>query len=624
MAMLTVGQALDLALQHHRAGNQAQAEHLYRAILQVDPHQVDVLHLLGLLAYQAGQYEAARTSLASALCLQPDCPEMHNDLGVVLKSQEKLEEAAASLRQALRFKPDYPEAYMNLGVVLKSQAKFEEAAASLQQALRLKPDYAEAHNNLGTVLQELGKFEQATASLQQALRLKPDFAEAHNNLGNVFCEQGDLEEAVARWHEVLRLKPDCAPAHSNLLDTLHYRAGVTLAELAQAHADFERRHAAPLRTTWQPHRNDPDPDRPLRLGFLSPDLGRHPVGYFLIRAVEHLDPSHYAVLCYSNRVNPDELTARFRTAAAAWHDVAGWSDAQLAEHLRADRIDVLFDLAGHTAKNHLLIFARKPAPIQISWIGYEGTTGLAAMDYLLADRHLIPPEAEVHYHERVLRLPDGYVCYEPPGFAPPVSALPAQATGQVTFGSFNNRAKLTPQVIAVWAQLLERVPGSRLVLKYRGLDDPTLRRRMRQLFAGYRIDPARVEYRGWSAHAQALAQYGDIDVALDPFPFNGGVTTCEALWMGVPVVTCPGETFASRHSLSYLSTLGLTETIAGDLEEYVERAVTLAGDLDRLAALRARLRGRMATSPLCDGKRFAANLQALLRDVWRQWAAQKQ
>jgi predicted O-linked N-acetylglucosamine transferase (SPINDLY family) len=267
----------------------------------------------------------------------------------------------------------------------------------------------------------------------------------------------------------------------------------------------------------------------------------------------------------------------------------------------------------------MLVFARKPAPIQVTWAGYVGTTGLTAMDYLLADRHEVPPGAERYYRERVLRMPDGYVCYDPPAYASPVKPLPAFDRGQMTFGCFNNPAKITPQAIEVWAKILRRLPGARLVLKYKGWNDNDVARRFIEMFVAHGIDSGRLELLGSSPHVELMAEYNRIDLALDPFPYNGGLTTCEALWMGVPVITCPGETFASRHSLSHLANVGLTETIARNLEEYAERAVSLAGDLPRLAALRAGLRQRMAASPLCDGKRFAAHLTAMLYDVWEKW-----
>jgi len=356
----------------------------------------------------------------------------------------------------------------------------------------------------------------------------------------------------------------------------------------------------------------------LRVGFVSADLGRHPVGYFLIGVLENIGSESLETICYSDGLRKDDLTHRLQRAATHWRDTIGISDEQLSERIRTDRIDILFDLAGHTAHNRLLVFARKPAPLQVTWAGYVGTTGLKSIDCLLADRFEVPPGSERHYQEWVLRMPDGYVCYDPPVYAPPVAQLPALDRKQVTFGCFNNPAKITPQAIEVWARILHRLPTARLVLKFKGWNDHGIARRFAETFAAHAIDPGRLELLGYSPHVELLAEYNRIDLALDPFPYCGGLTTCEALWMGVPVVTCPGETFASRHSLSHLSNVGLTETIAHNLDEYVELAVAIAGDLPRLAALRAGLRQRMAASPLCDGNRFATHLMSILHDAWER------
>ncbi len=439
------------------------------------------------------------------------------------------------------------------------------------------------------------------------------------NLAKALRDEGKLDEALDGYRRAVALQPAFAEAHDGLLFTLQYRPGVTLAELAAAHREYDRVHAQPLRREWRPHENVRDPQRQLRVGFVSPDFGRHPVGFFLVRCLENLDRRECETVCYSTRNIPDDLATRLQAAAAIWRDVAGLSDGQLAEQIRGDRIDILFDLAGHTGGTRLLTFARKPAPIQITWIGYEGTTGLEAMDYILADRYTIPAGTEPFYQERVLRMPDSYVCYDPPSAASEPGPLPAVQDGFVRFGSFSNLAKITPQVVEVWAKILERVPQSRLMLKYLVLGDASVRDRYLGMFTALGVDPARIELLPSSQHGEYLAAYRGVDIALDPFPFGGGVTTCDALWMGVPVVTCPGETFAGRHSLSYLSTIGLTESIARDLDEYVEIAAGLAGDLPRLAALRAGLRERMAVSPLCDGRRFAENFMKILRGVWREW-----
>jgi len=718
--MTTISDALAIAIQHHQSGRLHAAEQIYRQILQVEPDNADVLHLLGVIAHQVGRLDeavacyrralelkpddvVANNNLGIALrnqgnlngavaCfrrvreLKPDNAEAHNNLGAALKAQGNSDEAVDCYRRALELKPDYAEAYNNLGNALKNQAKLDEAVACYLRALELKPDYAEVHNNLGNTLCALGKLheavacyrralelkpayaethhnlgvalrdqgklneavacfrralelkpdyadansnlgialrhqgktDEAVACFRRALELKPDNADAHNNLGAALKTQGQTDEAVACYRRALELKPDCVGAHSNLLQALQYGAGVTLAALAEAHAEYDRQHAAPLYAASPQHAQVRDRHGRPRLGFVSADLGRHPVGYFLIRVFENLDPEQFETICYSDRIVKDDLTHRFQAAATEWRDVFGMSDERLAEQIRADRIDILFDLAGHTARNRLLVFARKPAPIQVTWIGYEGTTGLAAMDYLLADHLMIPQGSERHYRESVLRMPDGYLCYDPPATAPPVGPLPALKNGFATFGSFNNLAKIAPEVVSVWAEILRGAPTARLVMKYRGLGDQTVRERYLGHFAAHGVGPERLDLLPWSSYANYLETYHQVDVALDPFPFSGSTITCESLWMGVPVVTCPGETFAGRHSLNHLSSVGLLETIAQDLDEYVELAVSLAGDSPRLAALRAGLRDRMAASPLCDGKRFGASFASMLHDLWKQ------
>jgi protein O-GlcNAc transferase len=627
----------------------------YRLALGVKPDCAEAYNGLGNALVDQQGLEEAVACYRKALQLNPDLSEAYNNLALALHQQEKLDEAIEYYRQALRFMPHRAEVHFSLGEALLQSGKLDEAEECCRKALQLKPDFSEAYNNLGSVLskrgnrpaavecfaravqfkpnnvpalvnlawalQEQGKLEEALACYRQALRLMPDLAKTHFDMGDALWQLGDLDEAVACYRRALELKPDMAQASNGLLFALRYRVDVTPGELADAHAEYERQYAAPLRETWRPHENTRDPKRRLRVGFVSADFGRHPVGDFLIRVLENLDPSEVEVFCYSDRVQHDERTVRFQATAREWRDVCDWSNERLAEQIRADQIDILFDLAGNTGHlNRPLLFARKPAPIQIAWIGCEGTTGLSAMDYILADRYEIPPEAESYYREQVLRMPDGFGCYEPLSDAPAVSPLPALERHYVRFGCFNNPAKINARVIEVWAKILRRLPEARLALKYRGMNNPSITRRFKEGFGAQGVDDCRIDFWGDSPYGEHLNDYQNIDVALDPFPFSGGATTCEALWMGAPVVTCPGETFASRHTLSHLSNVGLTETIARDLDEYVDVAVNLAGDLPRLADIRSRLRGQMAASSLCDGPRFAENFMALLRDVWRKYA----
>jgi predicted O-linked N-acetylglucosamine transferase (SPINDLY family) len=634
-------------------GHQDAAVACFRRAVMLQPDYAEAHNNLGQALRQEGQLDEAAAECRRALELNPDFAAAHNNLGNALQEQRRLDDAVACYRRALELQPGFAEAHHNLGQALREQGKLDEAIACFRRAVDLKPDYAEAFNHLGSALRDQGNLDDAVAACRRALALKPDHVEAlnelgnalhgqgkldeavvcyrraldlmpglpavHNNLGEAFKGQGKLEDAVACFRRALELKPDYASAHSNLLYTLHYCGGVTLAALAEEHAVYDRLHAAPLYCTIALHENSRDRHRRLRVGFVSPDLGRHPVGFFLVRVLENLNPESVETICYSDRRRADELTCRLQAAATAWRDVTGSSDARLAEQIREDRIDILFDLTGHSGYNRLLVFARKPAPIQITWIGYEGTTGLVAMDYLLADRHVVPEGSERFCRERVLRMPDGYLCYDPPAAAPSVSRLPALESGEVTFGSFNNLAKITPEVVAVWAAILRAAPSARLVMKYRGMGDATVKQRYLDLFAAQEVDPNRLDLRPWGSYADYLATYQEVDLALDPFPFSGSTVTCESLWMGVPVLTCPGATFASRHSLTHLSNLGLTETIARDVPDYLNLAVSWAGDLPRLAALRSGLRERMAASPLCDGKRFATNVASLLKDVWERW-----
>ena len=618
--MPTIAEAVALAIQRQRAGRLQEAEQILGQILAVDPNHADALNLLGVIASQTGRNELAEHHIRRAIQLKGSASAFHYTLGVVLQTQRKLDDAIQSYCKAIALNPNYVEAHSNLGGCFHSQGRLEEAARCYVQAVELKPELVEGHYNLGTVLVAQRRLSEAVGCFRRALELKPDFARAYYDLGSALSDLGLPDEAIAAYQRALEVKPDYADAYSNVLVAMQYMPDVTLAGLLAAHREFDHRFAAPLREHWRPHENDRDPERRLRVGFVSPNFFLLPaIGYFVIRALENLDRAQCETVCYCDWNLPDDATQRFRAAASEWRNVTALTDEELTEQIRADRIDILFDLAGQTAQNRLLVFARKPAPIQVTWGDYVGTTGLAAMDYILADRYEIPAEAEKYYCERVLRMPDDYICYDPPAYAPDVSPLPALTHGIVAFGSFNYPAKITSQIVAVWAKIVFRVPQSRLVLKYRGMNDVACADRLAKEFGSLGIDRERVEFQGWSPHEALLADYGRIDVALDTFAYNGGLTTCEALWMGVPVVTCPGETFASRHSLSHLSNAGLTETIGGSLNEYVEIAVSLAGDMPRLAKLRVNLRQQMAVSPLCDGPRYAKNLMANLRDVWREW-----
>jgi protein O-GlcNAc transferase len=610
----------NLGISLHAQGRQEEAERAYRRALAIRPDYVEAALKLAVMLHGQGRWEEAEQLYRKILSTRPLHAEAENNLGVALLSLGRPEEAERAYRRALAIRPGYAEAEYNLGNTLRLRGMQDAAIEAYRRALAIRPDYAEAEYNLADALRAQGQLGEAERAYRRALAIRPDYAKAKINLGGTLLAQGRVDEAIECFRHALDFQADLAPSiHSNLLFAEQYHPDVNLAGLAKAHADWNRRHAAPLKATWRPFENSRDPDRPLRLGFVSADFRHHPNSFFFVRTLEGLRGHDCETICYSDVAKEDAMTERIAAAAGTFCEADGLTDEELVEEIHADRIDILFDLTGHAAGHRLLAFARKPAPIQVSWIGYTGTTGLDAMDYLISDRFYIPPEKEGYYRERILRLPEFYSCYDPPADAPPVGPLPALKTGSMTLGSFSNPAKITPRVVETWAEILRRLPESRLVLKYQRFTDVDTQRRYSDLFAACGVDAARLEFPSGTSIARLLDYYGGIDLALDTFPYSGYTTTCEALWMGVPVVTCPGETFAGRHSLSLLANLGLAELIARDQPDYVGLALALAGDLPRLAALRAGLRRRMERSSLCDGAFMAARLMEALRVAWRDW-----
>jgi protein O-GlcNAc transferase len=591
----------------------------YRRALVIKPDYAEAHNNLGNALGDQGKLAEAAGCYRQALVLKPNYAEAHNNLGNALRHQGKLAEAVDCCRRALVLKRDYVEAHNCLGNALRDQGKLDEAVDCYRQALVLKPDHAEAHNNLGNALWDQGKLDEAVGCCRRALALKPTLAEAHNNLGNVLRDQGKLDEAVACYRQALALKPDYPGAHSNLLSSLNYHMTLPPGELLAAHRRWDERHGTAARTH---HANRRDPDRRLRIGYVSPDFRRHSVAFFLEPLLRHHDRAAVEVFCYAEVAQPDAVTGRLQALADHWRSTVGMSDAALVQQIGADGVDILVDVAGHTANNRLPAFAAKPAPVQVSWLGYPNTTGLAAMDYRLVDAVTDPgAEADGWASETLLRLAGGFLCYGPPVEAPePVSSF--GPGGAVTFGSFNNPAKLSAATLDTWVALLLRLPEAQLVLKGPPFADAATRALFQARFAALGVAAMRVTLLGHLPDlTHHLSLYRRIDIALDPFPYNGTTTTCEALWMGVPVVTLLGDRHAGRVGASLLTRLGLDELIARDAEEYVAIATGLATNPARLISLRAGLRARMAASPLCDTRNFADKMESAYRNMWRRYCA---
>jgi len=587
--------------------------------LRINPDLPQAHNNLGNALKDLGRLDGAIAAYRRVLQAEPGLPQAHNNLANALREIGQLDESISACRRALELNPGYPEAHVNLGSTLATQGKFDEAMAAYRRALQLRPDYPEAHNNLGNALRDRGQLDDAIAAYRQALQLKPDYAEAHNNLAIALRERGQLDEAIAAFRHALRIRPDHPGMHSNLIFTLHCHPGSDGTTIAGEHQRWNRQFSEPLKPFILPHANDRTVERPLRIGYVSPDFRDHAVARFLLPLFERHDRERFEIFCYSGVLRPDQITERFRALSGPWRATAGVSDARLAEIIREDKVDILVDLSLHTARNRLPVFARQPAPVQVSWLGYPGSAGLPAIGYRLTDALIDPPGEEPPSSAgEPVRLPDCWCCYQPADDCPEITALPALSARGVTFGSLNHFAKVHEGVLARWAAVLEAVKGSRLLMP---CPEGRAREQVRAFFGARGIAPERVELVIYLPRSDYLRLYERIDIALDPFPYNGMATTCDALWMGTPVLTLPGKMPASRAGLSLLSTIGLRELAAHSEESYVRLATDLAGNLPRLAELRATLRARMLASPLMEAPRFAKSVEAAYTCMWQRWRA---
>jgi len=548
--------------------------------------------------------------------LDPAHATAHNNIATIYRRLGRLNQAATHYQKALALLPEYAEAMSNYGNVLLDLGQVDQASQVLEKAVEISPDYEHAQNNLGIVRQRQGRYHDAETYFQKAIEKAPAFADPYANLAEVLKETGRAAEAIGYYQKALELAPDRPSIHSNYLYALNNLGSVSDENLFQAHKQWDAQFTG---ITSVPEPLPHSGQRKLRVGYVSPDFRRHSVSYFLEPLLANHDHQHFEVTCYSNSLIEDEVTARLQTHADHWHRVFGMPDADVFDLIRQNEIDILVDLSGHTMGNRLTVFARKPAPIQITYLGYPATTGLAAMDYRLTDGWADPVgQADALHSETLLRLDGGFLCYQPPTDAPDVNPLPYEKNGYITFGSCNNLAKLTPEVVAVWAQVLQAVPGSRLLLKGKALGDETVRTRYRKLFQGAGVDAGRLDLRSWITGSSPLAVYHHMDIALDPFPYNGTTTICETAWMGVPTLALAGDRHASRVALSLNNMIGTPELIAPSIEAYIGRAMELAQSPEKIAVLRQKLRQQMAQSRLCDGPAFTHIVEKTYRDIWRR------
>ena len=640
----------DQAIEHHRQGRLRKAQELYRQALALEPQRADIAESLAQLMFQLGDLPSATQALQQAVSNAPQVARLYANLGVVLTRQGRSDEAVAAYRQALTIRPDLAEAANNLGHALVNLGRIDEAIDAFRQAEFYHPRQPEIQLNLAGALHQKGREQEAIDCCNKALAMRPEFAAAYNVLGNIHYVGGRLDQSLEAYQNAAKFSPDSAVAvdnHAmvlmdagrldetiavyrdalqrrsdpglagNLLYRLHFHPAYDRKRLFEEHTRWRQTYAEPLKSQIGPHTNDRSPQRRLRIGYCTAGLGNHPQGRLLLPLISNHDRQQFEIVCYCAAPREDHVTQAISRRVDLWRPTTGMNEAQVAQLVVQDRIDILVDLSLHAVAGHILTFAFKPAPIQVTYLGYCSTTGLDTIDYRLSDRFLDPSDrGDEYYSERTVRLTNSFWCYPMPPEAPPIGALPALANEFVTFGCLNDFAKVTSQQLELWSGVMRQIPRSRLILHAK---EGSHRQRVLGQLARAGVAPDRVRFEGPVSLAQYFQLYNKIDIALDSFPYAGGTTTLDALWMGVPVISKSGDTAVSRAGLSILSNLGQPDLVAADDNGYVKIAVELARDPSRLGQLRLSLREQMRISPLMDATRFVRDLEAAFRQMWVQW-----
>lgn len=574
--------------------------------------------------HRDGRFTEAAAAYRLVLAHRPDDAAVLGLLGHCLTLQGQFDDAVEVLKRAAAADPASAETRFNLGLAYKSQGAFLPAIASLQKAIGLRPDFIEAYVNAAEVFKLNGDYAAAELHFRTALARSPAHAEAHYNFGMFLYNLGRPAEAIECFRRALLHKPDFAVAHGSLVAVMSGAPGYLASEIYREQRAWASRFADPLTPRAPRYPNRVDSRRRLRIGYLSPDLKRHPIANFFEPLLACHDRAEFEIVCYDAAKAKDAVNQRLRRLAERWIDCESLDDEALAQRIRDDRIDILIDLSAHTKNNRLLVFARKPAPVLVSYLGYPTSTGMAAIDYRISDHEIDPDALTAFSSEQVVRLTDTYYCFRPPDGTPEVGPLPAVLRGYVTFGSFNNIVKLDAQTIELWARVLNALPLAKLFLKTRSLADAQMRQHIAARFLRHGVAEDRLILRGWEAQTEHhLAQYNSVDIALDPAHYNGATTTCEALLMGVPVVTLRGETHLSRLGASVLSATGLPQLVAATGEQFVDKCVALAQDLPGLAIMRRDLRTQVRSSALMNEAGFTRALEREYRNIWASWCGRQ-
>jgi protein O-GlcNAc transferase len=595
--------------------------------LAINPKNTLAWYNLGHGYFRQNEWQAAQHAIEKALELGADLPYVHFLWGNIMLYTGRLPEAVDAYKESLRISPDNAECWCNLGLALYDLYDYDSAAGAYLEALKHDINLVAAHTNLGILLLQVGKLGGAARSFERALKLDPQNMNAINGMGCLESQRGQHDMAIHYFQRAINSATNFWESHSNLLFCLLHRDGTKLDEVMKEHSVWYQKLGSTLARKSVHFINTPDPNRRLRIGFVSGDFRSHPVGYFIFNTFSRLIVEKpFDIYVYANQYEQDdEFALRFRNLTAAnWRQIWEVKSEHVLKMIAEDKIDILFDLTGHNARHRLDIFCARAAPVQVTWAGYMATTGVPQMDWLLGDHIQTPATDQPHYTERLYQLPQSFIGYTPPPDAPPLRGTPpCLQNGYITFASFNKPAKITPRAVKLWSEVLNKISDSKLLLKFSGLGDPETTVFLSNQFATHGITPDRLMFEGTSPHAELLDKYNQVDMALDPLPYTGSTTTLEALWMSTPLVTLPGEIFPARHAASYLNAIGATELIAANETDYVEKIVALASDIPRLHHYKQNLREQMRISPLCDQDQFVPAFVTAVQHFWQDYCSRQ-
>jgi len=595
----------------------SEAHALYQKICKTDKRDADAWHALGVISGFLGNKEQAINSLYQAIQLNPKRALSHYNLGVIYRDAGQLDESIVAFHAAVKLKPDYKEACECLAQEYGNAKQYDKSIETIYKLIELDPENSGYKHNLAFMFQVKGMLDEAIKSYRDALTATPNSTLSLDSLGSALGKSGQFHEAIETYRQSLTIDPSNARGHSNLLLTLNYIDNLTPLQVFEEHKSWGEQHS---NKTIQPLKVDYSKDRSLRIGYISSDFREHSVAYFIEPLLDSHDKKNFEIFCYSSVIQGgDETTKRIKSLATHWRDISKQMIAETINQIRKDRIDILIDLSGHTGHNHLKVFTAKPAPIQVTWLGYPNTTGLQTIDYRIVDNITDPEGYDAYCTEELIRIPGCFICYKPPEISPDIDVLPFEKNNYITFGSFNNLSKIGSHVVKVWSRLLLKIPNAHLIIKNHSLTNESSKIKYRQYFEEQGIESERLELIGHiETRNEHLDLYNRIDIALDVYPYNGTTTTCEALWMGVPVICKRGDRHAARVSASLLNNIYLEELIATDDEDYISIACKLASDTIYLSKLRSFMRQRMLDSTLCNTQSFTHKIENIFRKIWRE------